>query len=356
MGANVFEATVDTNILLLRNVKPAGESFRAVTVRADLNRKNGDIARYLSDNGVTMALPAEGEPWTILSPAELALKHKIESIGKPLKEWDISIKYGIKTGYNSAFIIDNQTKERLILEDPKSADLIKPVLRGRDIGRYSANWAGLYLLFIPWHFPLHKDSRITGASQKAEEQFKKQYPVVYNHLFQYQDRLAKRNKAETGIRYEWYALQRFANTYNPEFEKEKIIYPNMTKFLPFVYDHEGFYTNDKCFIITGKAHLKYLAGYLNSAISAKWIRENCPELQGGTRELRKVFFEHIPIPPVTTANQYLVTRIEKRVDQILALKHTDTDADTSALEAEIDQLVYQLYELTPEEIGMVARS
>ena len=125
----------------------------------------------------------------------------------------------------------------------------------------------------------------------------------------------------------------------------------MTKFLPFVYDQEGFYTNDKCFIITGKAHLKYLAGYFNSAISAKWIRENCPELQGGTRELRKVFFEHIPIPPVTTANQYLVTRIEKRVDQILALKHTDTDADTSALEAEIDQFVYELYELTPEEIN-----
>ena len=144
--------------------------------------------------------------------------------------------------------------------------------------------------------------------------------------------------------------------YYPEFEKEKIIYPNMTKFLPFVYDQEGFYTNDKCFIITGKAHLKYLAGYLNSAISAKWIRENCPELQGGTKELRKVFFEHIPIPQVTTANQYLVTQIKQRVDQISVVKTGNLVSDVSTLEAEIDRLVYEMYELTPEEISMVARS
>ena len=144
--------------------------------------------------------------------------------------------------------------------------------------------------------------------------------------------------------------------YYPEFEKEKIIYPNMTKFLPFVYDQEGFYTNQKCFIITGETHIKYLVGYFNSAISAKWIRENCPELQGGTRELSKVYFEHIPIPPVTTANQYLTTQIEQRVDQISVVKTANPKANISALEAEIDQLVYQLYELTPEEICMVARS
>ena len=169
MGANVFDATVDTNILLLRNVKPTGASFRAVTVRADLNRTNGDMARYLSHHGLPMALPAEGEPWTILSPAELALKQKIESVGKPLKEWDISINYGIKTGYNPAFIIDNQTKKRLIREDPKSAELIKPVLRGRDIGHYSANWAGLYLLFIPWHFPVTQRFQNCRSISKSGE-------------------------------------------------------------------------------------------------------------------------------------------------------------------------------------------
>ena len=338
MGSDVFEATVDTSILLLRNVKPSGEYFRAVTVRADLKTKNDDMARYLSYHGETMALPGKGKPWTILSPAELALKRKIENAGKPLKEWDISINRGIVTGYNPAFIIDNQTKERLILEDPKSAELIEPILRGRDIGRYSVNWAELWL--IDTHNGYEDVPPVNVDNYKA----------IKRHLGQFYPQLEKRQ--DKGVTP--YNLRNCA--FHSEFEKEKIIYPSMTKFLPFVYDQEGFYTNDKCFIITGKAHFKYLVGYFNSMISAKWICENCPELQGGTRELRKVFFEHIPIPPVTAENQHLATRIEKRVDQILAAKHADPDADTSALEAEIDQFVYELYELTPEEINMVTRS
>ena len=112
----------------------------------------------------------------------------------------------------------------------------------------------------------------------------------------------------------------------PNFEKEKIVYPNMTKFLPFVHDPNGFYTNQKNFIITGENYLKYLTGYFNSKVAAKWIRENCPELQGGTRELSKVFFENISIPPITEANQYLVTEIEERVDKILAAKRANPNA------------------------------
>ena len=127
----------------------------------------------------------------------------------------------------------------------------------------------------------------------------------------------------------------------------------MTKFLPFIYDPNAFYTNQKCFIITGGNHLKYLTGYFNSRIAAKWIRENCPELQGGTRELSKIFFENISIPPVTEANQHLVAKIEERVDKILAIKHTNPNADTGALENEIDLIVYSLYDLNPEEIAIV---
>ena len=144
-----------------------------------------------------------------------------------------------------------------------------------------------------------------------------------------------------------------SNSLSRRLEKEKIIYPNMTKFLPFVYDRDGFFTNDKAFIITGGQHLKYLTGYFNSNVAAKWMRENCPELQGGTRELRKVFFENILIPPVTEANQHLVAQIEERVDKILVAKRTNPDADTTVLEKEINQIVYSLYDLTPEEIAIV---
>ena len=82
------------------------------------------------------------------------------------------------------------------------------------------HWAGKWLIFIPWHFPLHKDKSITGSSKRAEQAFQEQYPVIYNYLLQHKEKLQKRNKAETGIRYEWYAMQRCANTYYEEFAKE----------------------------------------------------------------------------------------------------------------------------------------
>ncbi|MGV4528432.1 Eco57I restriction-modification methylase domain-containing protein, partial [Ornithobacterium rhinotracheale] len=160
------------------------------------------------------------ESWIILSEIEKSIKEKIEAIGTPLKDWDINIYRGILTGYNEAFIINGERKDELIAQDPKSAEIIRPLLRGRDIKRYSYEFADLYLLFIPWHFPLHEDTTIKGASLKAEKEFEKQYPAVYNHLLKYKDRLCKRNKAETGIRYEWYALQRWGANYWEDFYKQ----------------------------------------------------------------------------------------------------------------------------------------
>ena len=337
MGADVFEATVDTNILLSRNVKSADKSFRAVTVRGDLNRTNGDMARYLSQNSVTMALPAEGEPWVILTPAELALKRKIESIGKPLKEWDISINYGIKTGYNPAFIIDNQTKERLICEDPKSAELIKPILRGRDIGRYQANWAGLWLIDIHNGYG---DVPLVNVDN---------YRAVKRHLDQFYPQLEKRQ--DKGVTP--YNLRNCA--YHAEFEKEKIIWGNLSIEPRFAFDAQKVSISAPSNMLVGES-VKYLVAWLNSRLCYYKMRQIAYSREQGYMEYMKVFVEQLPIPPVTAENQHLATRIEKRVDQILTAKHADPDADTSALEAEIDQLVYQLYELTPEEISMVARS
>jgi adenine-specific DNA-methyltransferase len=196
---------------------------------------------------------------------------------------------------------------------------------------------------------LHKDESIKGASEKAEREFEKQYPAIYKHLLNHKEKLSARNKAETGIRYEWYALQRWASDYYQEFEKEKIIYPNMTLFLPFIYDDKKFYTNQKCFIITSKTvNLKFLVGYFNSKVSHRWIRENCPELQGGTRELSKIFFENIPIPLLSESEQKPFVAL---VEKILAGK--ERGEDTTGLEREIDEMVYRLYGLTAEEIAVV---
>ena len=343
MGPDVFDATVDTNILLFQSVMPASRmAFKAVTIKSDFDKQATSIAQYLDDNGMSMEIPARGEPWSILSSTDISLGRKIGKIGKPLKDWDINIYFGIKTGCNEAFIINETKRDELVTNDPKSAQIIKPLLRGRDIRRYHVKYAGLYMLTTGYDLDIPSE-----------------YPDVFNHLQSIGKQIESGktrargkglfNRDDQGA--SWWNLR--ACTYYQEFEKEKIIYPNMTKFLPFVYDQSGFYTNQKNFIITGGSHLRYFTGYFNSRIAAKWIRENCPELQGGTRELSKIFFENIPIPPVTETNQHLVVKIEERVDGILAAKRTNPDADTSGLENEIDQIVYLLYDLTPDEIAIV---
>ena len=144
-------------------------------------------------------------PWVILSPIEQSIKQKIEAVATPLKDWDINIYRVVLTGYNDAFIIDTEKREAILAncqteeERKRTAELIRPILRGRDIRRYEYEWAGQWLIYIPWHFPYQFDESITGASEKAEKAFKEQYPAVYNHMLEYKEPLSKRNKAETGI-------------------------------------------------------------------------------------------------------------------------------------------------------------
>ena len=352
MGPDVFDATVDTNILLFQNIRlDVHAAFRAVSLGADFDRQTGNISRYLIDNGTSMDMPDTGKPWAILSSAEMDLKRKIEAVGKPLKDWDINIYYGIKTGYNEAFIIDDAKREQLIEQDPKSAEIIKPVLRGKDIKRYQSNWAKLYLLFIPWHFPLHEDPTISGASEVAENRFKEDYPSIYNHLLQYKDRLSKRNRSETGIRYEWYALQRCANTYYPEFEKEKIVYPETTQGAYFFFDDRQYYLDKTCFMITG-SDLKILVGLLSSALLTFAYKHIYSGTVLGKKgyQYNKHAFEKLPVIKIPISEQQPFITL---VDQILAAKAADLNADTSNLENEIDRLVYELYNLTLEEIAIV---
>ena len=355
MGPDVFDATVDTNILLFQNnFIGVPVAFRAVTLGADFDRQTGNISRYLIDNGASMEVPAMGEPWAILSSAEMRLKRKIEEVGIPLRDWDINIYRGITTGCNEAFIIDEAKREEFIEQDPRSAEIIKPLLRGRDIKRYHAKWAKMYLLFIPWHFPLHEDSTITGSSREAENAFEENYPSIFSHLLQYQDRLSNRNRSETGIRYEWYALQRCANTYYTEFDKEKIVWQEIVREGTFSIDRNRFYPEATTFILTGK-NLTYLLGILNSKFFLYAFKNYYAGGHLGSTGIRfkRKFIESSPIPPITEENQGLVTEIENKVDDILAVKAADPEADTTELENEIDCLVYGLYGLTDDEIAIV---
>ena len=289
------------------------------------------------------AFPAE-ESWVILSPIEASIKRKIEAVGTPLSEWDISINYGIKTGCNEAFIISTARRDEILAacrdeaERERTAELIRPILRGRDIKRYGYEWAELWVIYIPWHFPMQFDESIKGASEKAEQAFREQYPTVYAHLLLYKEPLSKRNQAETGIRYEWYALQRWGANYWEDFDKPKIIYPNMTKFLPFYYDENGYLTNQKCFIVTGKK-LGFLTAFLNSSLFKFCFRDNFPELLGGTRELSKVFFDKIPILLVDEDTNAQFAELVQDIQQ----EYTTEKAML------IDECLFDLYDLTEEE-------
>ena len=276
--------------------------------------------------------------YTLQAPEILALKKKIEQIGTPLKDWDINIYRGVLTGFNEAFIINTAKRDELIGQDPKSTEIIKPILRGRDIKAYQHHWAGLWLIAT---FPVLKINI-------------DHYPAIKNYLLSFsKDRLEQagkklsdgtKSRKKTGNK--WFETQDQIGYYE-EFAKEKIVYPNMTKFLPFIYENEGVYTNQKCFIITGNS-LKYLTAYLNSKLFKCVFRDNFPELQGGTRELSKVFFEQLPIPQISKPAQQPFIAL---VDKILTAKQQGQD--TTALESQIDEMVYELYDLSDEEINII---
>ncbi len=348
MGPDVFDATVDTNILLLQSstsLTLAG--FEAVTIGTDFDRQINNISRYLIDNGTSMEIPAKGEPWAILSSAELAIKRKIEEVGTPLKDWDINIYRGIVTGCNEAFIIDEAKRELLIDQDPKSAEIIKLLLRGRDIGRYHAEWNNLYLIIT---FPaLNLDIN--------------DYPAVKNHLIEFGKArleqsgkiLADGTKSRKKTRNDWFETQDQI-AYHPEFEKEKIVWGNIAYSSSFCYVAPGVFINAPANLLTSESNnIKYLLACMNAKIF-NWEFANLGIPLGYAFEWKKQYVELIHVPPITEANQPIVTEIENKVDKIINAKHTDPEADTSDLEDledEIDKLVYELYNLTEDEIAIV---
>ena len=333
-GIKVFEgATVDTNILLFSKEKNEGKTL-SVSLTKDVQLGRGELCQYVQQHATPSAFTTS-ESWVILSPIEQSIKRKIEAVGKPLKDWDIQIYRGVLTGCNEAFIID-EAKRAEILSNCQSDDererteaIIRPILRGRDIRRYGYDWAGLYIVYIPWHFPLHLDPTITGASEKAEEAFKTSYPSVYNHLEGYKDILKKRNQAETGIRYEWYALQRWGANYWEEFEKPKIVWGNLNLKGAYTHAPAGIYVNAPCPIIATE-NLAILH-ILNSNVADYYIRSLGVTRSGGYFEYKPMFVGKLPIP--------------LSIDYLQAFPETPSEDQERMLQI----MIYDIYNLSVEE-------
>ena len=310
-GVKVFEtATVDVNILLYVKEKNTFNTLACIVKDKELK----ELSLYVRQHAQYTQFK-NADSWVILSDIEQRIKAKIEAIGTPLKDWDISINYGIKTGFNDAFIIDGEKRAELIAQDPKSEEIIRPILRGRDIKRYGYEFANLYLLFIPWHFPLHQiEPEIKGASKEAEKAFEDQYPAIYNHLLQYKKDLSNRNKAETGIRYEWYALQRWGANYWEDFYRQKILYQELTQGSCFFLDKDAqFFVSNTGYLITGK-NLKYLILFLNSKV-VEFVFKKFYSVSIGDTGIRWLAqcIENLPIP-LCKNEKYLNLRTEQDIE------------------------------------------
>ncbi len=355
----VFEsAAVDTSIMSFIKQDPPKESdFKYYEPTPD-DKSDLKSARSLPMKQNALST----ESFIFANATLLDLRDKIESVGTPLKDWDIQINYGIKTGANEAFIITTEKREEILNacktqeERERTEALIKPILRGKDIKRYSYEWAGEWIIFIPWHFP-NTDSQ--KSMEENEQDFSIHYPNIYAHLLLHKDELLKRNKDETGKRYEWYCLQRWAASYYQDFEKEKIVYGEIVQEPRFYLDNGEcelgyFYAEATSFILTGE-HLRYLLGMLHSKLitfAFKTFYAGGGLGESGYR-YKKAFIERLPIPKITPQNQELADKITDGAKQILALKEKDPKANTQKLEKEIDALVYQLYHLTDEEIKII---
>ncbi|WP_104722588.1 Eco57I restriction-modification methylase domain-containing protein [Helicobacter mesocricetorum] len=381
-GIKAFEnATVDTAITTILKSPPSQSHALCFANPKDYNPKDNEP---LQDSITPHSIPQSSlnsEGFIFNSPEVAALKAKIESIGTPLKDWDISIYRGILTGYNEAFIIDTTKREEilnscddskesllpyplseyderlcqtdslycqteisschsevfychserseesqqpqfispslaegargwgksqskrdvsaspqhdkqdsnchsepalageeshliqrkinlenntiLLTERERTAQLLKPILRGRDIKRYSYEWAGLWIIFISWHFPNTDNPK---SMQENEQDLAEQYPSLYSHLLQHKDRLSKRNKDETGIRYEWYCLQRWGANYYQEFAKPKIVYSEIVREPQFYLDNGEFkfghfYAEATSFILSANCQTEALESH-----------------------------------------------------------------------------------------------
>jgi len=337
-GVKIFDtATVDVNILMLQKKANAQSTFACVTQGInDLQNLSVFVQQQATECHFTGS-----DSWVILSPIEQSIKRKIEAVGTPLKDWDINIYRGILTGYNDAFIISTEKRNEILAnckneeEHKKTAELIRPILRGRDIKRYGYNWADLWLIYIPWHFPYQFES-IKGASLKAENAFKEQYPAVYNHMLEYKEPLSKRNKAETGIRYEWYALQRWGSNYWEDFSKPKIVWGNLNLTSNYALVENDSFINAPSSMIVPASN--YLLAILNSKLADFYIRLLGVTRNGGYFEYKPMFIEQLPVP-LLDINDIKQAQIKKLIE------------DKNYVE--LEYIVYNIYGLSQDEINYV---
>ncbi len=343
----IFDATTYPSIILIEKTSDAGAihksplqtEFLAATFTdtAQLER----LEKTLSNIGFPMPVSALKEKsWNLEQPEVLTLMEKLRNTGKPLGEFVQGRFYrGILTGLNEAFVIDATTREKLIAEDPKSEELIKPWLRGRDIKKWKAEWAGLYVINIPSSANRQWPWSDEKTETKARKIFAQTYPSIHKHLSQWEDKIVKRDDQGK------FCWELRSCAYYKEFEKPKIVWGNLATEPKFAHDSSLSYVSAPANIIPTTD--LYLLAIVNSPLCRWWISLQAAVRSGGFLEYKPMYVETVPVMP---ANDKQKAHIIERVQTILA---NPDSPDVPRLEGEINKLVYDLYGLTPDEVEIV---
>ena len=274
-----------------------------------------------------------GDSWVILSPIEQTIKRKIEAVGTPLKDWDIQINYGIKTGYNDAFIISTEKRNEILAnckteeERRKTEELIRPILRGRDIKRYGYEWANLWLI-----------NTHNGIKGKFERIHIEDYPAVKAHLDQFWDKI--KDRADQGGTP--YNLRNCA--YLEDFKQPKILFQEIVQESQFMIDTEGtFFCNDTGRIIVGEG-LYHLLGVLNSTLFFYAIKT----FYGGGIlgdhgvRMKHTFFEKFPCLPISEDISSIAESLTHRFDSRILVR--------------LEKIIFKTYGLTNDEVNYIYES
>ncbi len=333
-------ATVETNIILSKNNQQS-TPFKAVAVKADYSLGT-NIYEYFQKNAIEIKEPSD-DGWIILSKDDFFIKTEIEKNGVQLKNWDVDFYRGFLTGFNDAFFIDAEKKEGLIREDPKSEEIIKPLLRGREIRKYGFSFNDNYVIF-------------TRRGFKTES-----YPAITNHLEKFRESLEPKPenwdnnkdgewKGRKPGDYTWYDFQDNI-AYHPIFEKEKLIWLAISDKPAFALDNTKKYVTAPAYILSSNESLnKYLLVFLNSK-AMEWYLDKVSSSTGqGTNQWSKIFVEQLPIPKI--ADELIIQKIEILADYLTFLNDvtqppvndfTDNASIAAVFEDVANMMVYELY-------------
>ena len=297
---------------------------------------------YIERNGNSITV-GNGAAWVINTPIEESIKNKIQAIGIPLSEWDININFGIKTGFNGAFIIPTAVKDELIRADSKSAEIIRPILRGRDIQRYAYNFADLWLI-----------STFPSRQYNIDD-----FPAIKKHLLSFgierleqtgeQHRVGgKTIKARKKTNNKWFETQDSISYWN-DFFKQKIVWKRIGSKLRFSYDDTGIFCLDSTCFATGEG-IPFLVAVLNTTMGNYLLRDS-PKTGTGDLIISVQALEPIRIPVLSAEEQQPYKRLLKSI-----LENIKEGRDYSNIEEELDAMVFDAYGLTAKERSFVKQT